>query len=681
MRNLKLAILLLVLIIGSVSADTVSNFSTGQSSLVSIPFSGSNTSTTFPILKYASVNSSYFNLTGLNPINNLGFEAGDASEWNFIGGGGATNTLPPYILSTYVWSGNYYFESFVEATSGCDSGYLNRVLYKSNQSELTILAYANYHYRIGATSPLNYSDFDLSLYNETGKVATLYSNNVSSEYSSNITINLNLNSYQGSVFTLNLTQNACTASGGGIWYSDFLIDIAHTSNVTANINGGSNFYNSNGYFNYNNQTSNFTSQLQTYLNSCTADLSGYCYVPLNISSNTPGLINLSNLNITYSFSAGLTTSVFDQDTLSIINGTTLLATNSTNQFTFNLTFSGNATIFIPYNSLPTGSVTLTYSKTGYQSSTYYITNNNLTVNNQTAYLFNTSSPTAIFTRLHVQNQIGGAIVGAVITVYKPFNSTYTLIGQFTTDGTGTASSTFDSSVVCQMVINASGYQNISQTIQFVQNDYYFSLAPSTANEIILPGGGIFWNLEPYQVSNQLQTFSFNVSTNGTVLVEYVRLTLMNVSNSLILNSTSNLSAPYGANLSFTYNTSTFSGNTVLIGTIKPLNSTSELNYYIAYTLSTVNATNNAPANAPIPHLISIIRNSQAPPIARTLFAFIIIGMVLFYFRLRRINENALLFLVVGLTAAFAYLELIDWYFFFIAFLITIAVWINRSELP
>lgn len=657
-------LLLILLCVSTVSAATVSNFSTGQSSLVSIPFIGSNTSTTFQIYKYATINSSYFNLTGVAPINNLGFESGNTNEWNFVGDGGVTNTLPAYILSTYIWSGTYYFDSFVETTGGCDSGYLNRILYKSNQSELTILAYANYHYRIGGTSPLNYSDFDLSLYNETAKVATLYSNNVSSEYSSNITINLNLSAYQGNVFTLNLTQNACTPSGAGTWYSDFLIDIAHTSNVTANINGGSNFYNSNGYFTSTNITTNFTSQLQTYLNSCTMDSNGLCLVPLNISSQTPGLINLTNLNITYSFQAGLLTRVRNADTNGLINGTQLILSNTTTQYTTIINYSGNDTVFLPLSVIPSGSVTLTYSATGYDTATYNLVLDNISVANLTAFLQNNTAANAISVTILVRNTNNVQIENALVEIYRSINGTYMLVGQDYTDGTGQITAVLDSTLLYSLQISKSGYNTRNQTLNPVSSLVTITLSSAVSAVPETPLQNLYWLLEPDLISTQIQPFSLTINTTTNSL-EWYNVTLV-MNNGTVLNTTSG-SNSNGGKITITYNVSklynALSNQTIILkGYFKKVNQSQyqffNVKIYTLYSIPSFNYTGNASVNAIKDS--SVNSNNKPSPLFAGLLVFAIILVVSGSVYMQSGARTPSLALGVIILTFFAYIGWIDW---------------------
>jgi hypothetical protein len=73
--------------------------------------------------------------------------------------------------------------------------------------------------------------------------------------------------------------------------------------VKTGIINGSKDWNVSGLFNYTATVNSVTNtSIQTYLASCTADSQGFCYVPINVYSVSPGIITVSNINVTYSLS-------------------------------------------------------------------------------------------------------------------------------------------------------------------------------------------------------------------------------------------------------------------------------------------------------------------------------------------------------------------------------------------
>lgn len=61
-------------------------------------------------------------------------------------------------------------------------------------------------------------------------------------------------------------------------------------------------FNTTGRFNTTNISRDFSTELNTYLAGCTADSDGYCNVPVTLYSQSAGIIEISDININYSFS-------------------------------------------------------------------------------------------------------------------------------------------------------------------------------------------------------------------------------------------------------------------------------------------------------------------------------------------------------------------------------------------
>ena len=62
---------------------------------------------------------------------------------------------------------------------------------------------------------------------------------------------------------------------------------------------GTHEWNHSGEFNGTNTTNDFSSAINTYLSTCSADSLGYCLVPLLFHSDSGGILEISNINITY----------------------------------------------------------------------------------------------------------------------------------------------------------------------------------------------------------------------------------------------------------------------------------------------------------------------------------------------------------------------------------------------
>lgn len=60
-------------------------------------------------------------------------------------------------------------------------------------------------------------------------------------------------------------------------------------------------WNQTGMFNGTSKTNDFSSQMNAYLASCSADVHGYCHVPIKLISDSSGVLQISAINITYNF--------------------------------------------------------------------------------------------------------------------------------------------------------------------------------------------------------------------------------------------------------------------------------------------------------------------------------------------------------------------------------------------
>lgn len=121
-------------------------------------------------------------------------------------------------------------------------------------------------------------------------------------------------------------------------------------------------YNYSGYLSATTQTDDLSSAINNYLSSCSEDAEGFCYVPINITSQSGGTVELSSLDIQY-----------------------VSKTNSTGHYNYTLTAPAaegiyNITVNATYNQTTGENVTFLTVTDG-----YIITN---LVENSTAVLYN-----------------------------------------------------------------------------------------------------------------------------------------------------------------------------------------------------------------------------------------------------------------------------------------------------
>lgn len=86
-------------------------------------------------------------------------------------------------------------------------------------------------------------------------------------------------------------------------YGDAVYWFSQPYNVTVRVGtiNGTNDFTHNGFFNTSNTTINLSASINSFLNSCTADASGYCQVPVYVYSQSAGMVNVSNITITYTY--------------------------------------------------------------------------------------------------------------------------------------------------------------------------------------------------------------------------------------------------------------------------------------------------------------------------------------------------------------------------------------------
>ena len=111
-------------------------------------------------------------------------------------------------------------------------------------------------------------------------------------------------------------------SNFGIWPT--YATTFNSSNVRleiGNIDGEYEWYEGAGKFVTKNTTNDLSAVINSYLDICTVDSNGYCAIPIQIQSNSPGIVNIDAINITYAYS--LNPIILDYGLISsFINSTT-----------------------------------------------------------------------------------------------------------------------------------------------------------------------------------------------------------------------------------------------------------------------------------------------------------------------------------------------------------------------
>lgn len=631
-------LLLILLCVSTVSAATLTTWNNSQST-VDLNFSNNNNDTAYILLpKYINISNAIFNITNVTtqtviPSSSFGNQSiagscifGSTNE-RFVTSGSSGNCAKSYDLNL-TNSTNIYFTYY-----GGQSGGNN----------------FNFSFAIAYTNNTVIESFD----NQALPVGSYV----------NISNNLRAN-YNG---TYRLLFNVIPNGVGGVIlaesYATNLILNVTPANVTAYISGSA--ISNTTLLNSTYVTNNFTTILQSYLAACTADSNGYCTVPITITNAyNKSYMQLKDLNITYSIYAGLLTRVRNADTNGLINGSQLILSNTTTQYTTTINYSGNDTVFLPWNVIPTGTVTLTYSATGYDTATYSLTLNSTNLANLTAFLQNTTAANAISVTILVRNTNNVQIENALVEIYRSINGTYMLVGQDYTDGTGQITAVLDSTLLYSLQISKSGYNTRNQTLNPVSSLVTITLSSAVSAVPETPLQNLYWLLEPDLIDTQIQPFSLMINTTTNSL-EWYNVTLV-MNNGTVLNTTSG-SNSNGGKITITYNVSklynALSNQTIILkGYFKKVNQSQyqffNVKIYTLYSIPSFNYTGNASVNAIKDS--SVNSNNKPSPLFAGLLVFAIILVVSGSVYMQSGARTPSLALGVIILTFFAYIGWIDW---------------------
>lgn len=190
---------------------------------------------------------------------------------------------------------------------------------------------------------------------------------------------------------------------------------------------------------------------------------------INIDAN-------SQLNDTYSMdTSGLSVIAYDESTYSRVyfdlvvnNGT------DTNSTTYNYAFTGS------YATTPHGAITLTVSNSSYFPRTYYSIITKTTNTTIDTYLLPRSADYRL-TSFRVLTGAGATITNATVTISKQINSTWVNVGERLTDGSGIASFVMDTTVMYQIEVVYTGYEDFSSTITPAESIYTVYMSSSSSS--------------------------------------------------------------------------------------------------------------------------------------------------------------------------------------------------------
>jgi hypothetical protein len=299
----------------------------------------------------------------------------------------------------------------------------------------------------------------------------------------------------------------------------------------------------------------------------------------------------------------------------------IVASNTTSSFSLNdINLSKN--ISYCNQSFPSGAATISISNTSFFSPRYYYPSltygGNYTLN---AYLLPLSAD-YIQTTILIKNELGNTVPGAVVTIQKMIDGTYTTVAQDTVDGVGQAFFTVDKNTNYYLIATASGYNTTTLYFQFSQIQYTVTLYGGVNYNIWDNStSGIYWNVTPgiYMLTG-LQNFNFSIVDTNSSLSFW--------GMSIDYNGTqlyfSNQTASAGGFVNYSVNVSNYPGHINMTIFFKRVNGTFFDPVYQYWGYSVI-ANNNSLVNA-----MGNVGSSNLSPITKSLLALVIITMVVGY---------------------------------------------------
>ena len=300
-----------------------------------------NTLSISDVINYPSITSPSLNRTVLID-KNYGYGGfirtydWNGTNWNLISNQTSTISLNSLIVSltetrivignqeqgnitTYDWNGtgwyvvgNSLFKSINQDSNAMASINATRIILISYDSPARIYTYdwngTNWNLISNQTFELSnqkkvkatlISENKLAIYNGDSGNLTTYNwdganwNLIGSLYTSTTSSHISLSKLSDNMVTFFGTQNDKLqvynwSISTGSWYP---------SNVSLQVGNTPNIFNQTGNFTTTNTTSDFSSSINSFLSTCTADINGNCQVPLLFHSDTAGILNLFNMEI------------------------------------------------------------------------------------------------------------------------------------------------------------------------------------------------------------------------------------------------------------------------------------------------------------------------------------------------------------------------------------------------
>ena len=292
-------------------------------------------------------------------------------------------------------------------------------------------------------------------------------------------------------------------------------------------------------------------------NPYTATLAVGTYSVVCNSTDTVNYTAASDSKSLHVLPAGIVTSAYDETTGSelVYNLTFYNASYSKSWTNLGITFFA-----LGNTSLPTGLVTLEFSANLYGQRTYYRTVGGGALENLTAYLLPLASGSYI--RFHTLTYTEVGIPGALVQVNRSIGGVTTLIGEMTSDSTGTATFFLNPLVSYTVYPSKVGYTAGASSITPSGSDYKLYMTAIGTVNVTTQFSNLVWNFTPAcgGITNSSTTFFYYISDSNSSLNSYG----FNVSLPNGTTYSVNGTLPGGSRLNLTLDLRNFSGQTVNI---------------------------------------------------------------------------------------------------------------------
>lgn len=235
----------------------------------------------------------------------------------------------------------------------------------------------------------------------------------------------------------------------------------------------------------------------------------------------------------------------------------LIISNSSSSETFSDMWNWTSNNYCN-GSTPVNDVTVSISNESFYSPRYYYEDTDSDTN-LTAYLLPLSDLWEQDVTILVNNEVGGVVSNALVTVSKTVGGSYAIVAQDKSDGAGQTYFNLDKQTSYLLVANKSGYIQSSLAFQPSKDTYTITLIGTSTNTTLFNDSlsGISWNVTPagYMVTG-IKNFNFSIYCSNDDLEFWG----MNVTYNGSLQYTTNQTDSGGGSANYTMNTSNVLGN-------------------------------------------------------------------------------------------------------------------------